>query len=292
MAAISASIRRATIFVLLALAAEQVASYRKLEKSYLFPRDVKGTVEYRASTWTAQNLPGVRVFFPGSIAQWANAFNDVPQFTGGSWSLATNQSQQNADAAIVFETRPVDEGRAPFAHLVEGLRRRRHRGGSGQQRGVLEAVHRPGKFDGLPALWSQDGVTIRGVPVRSTSLAHVVPQSAISKHPPKIPEDVAEAARYVAALEDLAAVRNPGMARPRTDAHSCHACAGASDFSARRLSSGLARHRGGPQTRSLQGWPGHNVATSRFFAPAPAKSCSTTAAAGNFGSAASLATPP
>ncbi len=195
------SVRRAAIFVLLALAAEQVAAYRKLEKSYQFPRDVTKTVEYQASTWTARNLPGVRVFFPGSMAQWANAFTDVPQFTGGSWSMATNQSQQNADAAIVFET-ALDTG----AHISLTWLRAYGVGAiavSGANSGEFwKPFSDPTKFDSLPALWTENGVTIRRVPARSTSLAHVVPESAIAKHPPKTPEDTAEAARYVSALED------------------------------------------------------------------------------------------
>jgi hypothetical protein len=60
----------------------------------------------------------------------------------------------------------------------------------------------PTKFDGLPVLWSESGVTIYRTPVRSASLAHVVPPSAIAWHAPRNPEDIVEAARYVAALDD------------------------------------------------------------------------------------------
>jgi hypothetical protein len=197
------SVRSAAIFVALALAAEQVAAYRKLEKTYQFPRDVTQTVEYRASIWTAQNLPGVRVFFPGSMAQWANAFTDVPQFTGGSWSMATNQSQQNADAAILFETGALDAGAKLSLTWLKayGVGAIAVTGAKSEE--YWKPFSDPAKFDSLPALWSQRGVTIRSVPARSTSLAHVVPESAISKYPPKTPEDSAGAARYVAAIEDL-----------------------------------------------------------------------------------------
>jgi hypothetical protein len=195
------SIRWAAVFVILAFAGEQIAAYRKLEKSYQFPRDVTQTAEYRVSTWTGRNLPGVRVFFPGSIAQWANAFTDVPQFTGGSWSMATNQSQQNADAAILFET-ALDTG----AHISLTWLRAFGVGAiavSGANSSEFwKPFSDPMKFDVLPALWSENGVTIRGVPARSTSLAHAVPEWAIVKHPPKTPEDLAEAARYVSAIED------------------------------------------------------------------------------------------
>ncbi len=196
------AIRRAAILVLCALAAEQVEAFRKLEKTYLFPRDVTSTVEYRASTWIAKELPGVRVFLPGSIAQWANAFSDTPQFTGGSWSMATNQSQQNANAAILFETGALDSG----AHLSLTWLKAYGVGaiavdGPGSSE-YWKPFSDPAKFDVLPALWSESGVTIRRVTARSTSLAHVVPEWAVVRHPPKTPEDATAAARYVSALED------------------------------------------------------------------------------------------
>ena len=202
LARVPAPIRRAAILLLLAVAAEQIVAYRKLEKSYLFPQDVKPTVEYRASTWAASHLHDVRVFFPGSVAQWANAFTNVPQLTGGSFSIATNQSQQNAAAAIVFEAGDLD------GHAQLSLTWLKAYGigaiavaapGSAE---YWKAFAHPAKFDSLPALWSESGVTIRGVPARSASLTHVVPESAISRHSPQTPEDAAEAARYVTALED------------------------------------------------------------------------------------------
>ena len=52
------------------------------------------TIEYRASKWAEQNLPGMRVMLPGSIAQWANAFTELQQFSGSSWSMPYNLVQQ------------------------------------------------------------------------------------------------------------------------------------------------------------------------------------------------------
>src|SRR5262249_17072831 len=54
----------------------------------------------------------------------------------------------------------------------------------------------------LPALWSDQGVTIRKVPLRTASLAHVVPDDAIVKRRPRNPEDVGDVKKYVAALDD------------------------------------------------------------------------------------------
>ena len=93
-------VKRAAIFLVAALAIEQIVFIRDRAKIFLAPADVTKTVEYRASMWTAANLPGVRVMFPGSIAQWATAFSDIPQFSGSSWSIAYNHTQQRGLEAI------------------------------------------------------------------------------------------------------------------------------------------------------------------------------------------------
>jgi hypothetical protein len=195
-----AAVRRAAILLLLAVAAEQVAHYRKLEKQYLFPVDVAQTVEYRAATWAGRNLAGTRVFFPGSLAQWANDFADVLQFSGGSWSMATNRSQQKAYADIVFGGGPAIREISLTWLKAFGV------GAVGMSAPGSEEYWKPyadpAKFNGLPVLWSEGGITIYRVPLRSTSLAHVVPPGAIVRRPPRNPEDDGEAARYAAALDD------------------------------------------------------------------------------------------
>jgi hypothetical protein len=171
-----------------------------LEKDYTFPQDATKTVEYRAATWAERNLPGKRVFFPGSMAQWATDFAGILQFSGGSWSMATNQSQQNAQADIVFGSGP--EIREISIHWLQayGVSAVAVSGPKSQE--YWKPFADPHKFDGLPVLWSDSGVTLYAVPLRSDSLAHIVPPAAIVRHPPRNPEDGAEAARFAAALND------------------------------------------------------------------------------------------
>src|SRR5262249_51568856 len=62
-------------------------------------------------------------------------------------------------------------------------------------------VH-PQKFDGvLPVLWENGGVKLYRVPLRHTSLAHVVARSALATRAP-IGYDDAELNRYADALDD------------------------------------------------------------------------------------------
>jgi hypothetical protein len=195
------TIRAGVVLVLLALAAEQVVAFRKMEKTFTFPQDVTQTLVYRASIWAGQNLPGRRAFLPGPIAKWANRFADVQQFDGGSFSMATNQSQQNADAAIVFGGGTAEEDARlsltwlkAYGVAVVGT------GSNGKD--FWASFTHPGKFDGvLPVLWREGTVSLYQVPLRSAALAHVVPEGAMVRHAPKEPGDVGEVERYAAALD-------------------------------------------------------------------------------------------
>jgi hypothetical protein len=191
------SIRRAVMFLLLALALEQVQQYRADMRIFLKPVDAATTIESRASVWADRNLPGVRVWFPGSIAQWANAFSDVPQFSGGSWSMAHNPVEQRGIEAVYF-----GDPRVSLAWLQSF--------GAGavavpaaNSEEYWKGFVKPEKFDGqLPVLWREGGVTIYKVPQRVASLAHVIPETALVRRAPKSVDDTAELERYAAALED------------------------------------------------------------------------------------------
>ena len=196
-------IRRALLLLTLALAAEQMASYRQQEKRFTFPKDVTGTVEYRGATWAEKSYPAIRFFLPGSMAQWANTFTSLQQFTGGSFSMATNQVQQRADTAIGFGVADVhDDARLTLTWLKAfGVGAIAISGKDSQE--YWRAFGHPEKFTGvLPALWSEGGVTIYRVPLREFTLAHIVPESALVARAPRDPDDVREVEKYVSALDD------------------------------------------------------------------------------------------
>ncbi len=200
-----AALKVALLFMFFALAGEQIASHRQFAKNILQPADVTQTIEYRAAVWAGRNLPGVRVMLPGSIAQWANDFTDVWQFSGSSWSQAYNQVQQRGLAAMYNggETAPQDarvsldwlKAYGVGAIAVSGPRSQEY----------WKPFHHPDKFDALlPLLWREDDVTIYRVPQRTSSLAHVVSETAIVGRPPAGAGDVDEIEKYVAALDDPA----------------------------------------------------------------------------------------
>ncbi len=61
----------------------------------------------------------------------------------------------------------------------------------------------PAKFEGLlPVLWRAEDTTIYQIPLRTASLAHVVPEGAVVRDAPWYGGDVAAIERYDAALDD------------------------------------------------------------------------------------------
>ncbi len=185
------------LLLVFSFAGEQVVAYRQFEKHATLPQDVTKTVEYKASVWAARNLPGVRLFLPGSVGQWANAFSGVQQFAGGSFSMATNLAQQTGSAAVRWgDARVSLPWLKAYGVGAVGI------SGPDSKEYWHPFVH-PRQFEGmLPVLWSEDGVTIYRVPVRETALAHVVPESVLVRHAPKSTEDLTGIEKYVAALDD------------------------------------------------------------------------------------------
>lgn len=199
------SVKAVTVLVILSLAGEQVVRHRILAKVVLQPADVRKTIEYRTAQRVARDLPGVRVMLPGSLSHWANAFTEVPQFSGSSGITVYNQTQQRAVKAVYRGGETAQEdARVSLAWLkaygvgavvVSGPRSRE----------FWKPFGHPEKFDGvLPALWTDEGVTAYHVPQRTPSLAHVVPESGLVRRAPCRAGDTAELDRYNAALDDPA----------------------------------------------------------------------------------------
>jgi hypothetical protein len=196
-------LRFCLLFLFAALAGEQIAAHRRYAKAVLAPADVTRTIEYRASVWARDHLSGVRIMMPGSISQWANAFTDIEQFAGGAWSAPSNLVQQRAKAAMYNGAdTPEKDAQVSIAWLKAfGAGAIAVSGPKSLE--FWKPYAHPTKFDErLPVLWSEDDLTIYGVPLRTASFAHVVPESALVRRVPSGPGDTEEVEKYVAALDD------------------------------------------------------------------------------------------
>ncbi len=191
------------LLLFVALAGKQIVTERRFAKAVLAPADVTQTIEYRTSIWARDHLPGVRIMMPGSIGQWADAFTDIEQFSGGAWSTAYNPVLQRAVVALYNGGDTAKEdARVSMAWLKAfGTGAVVVSGPKSQE--YWKGFAHPTKFDGiLPILWSEDDVTIYRIPRRTESLAHIVPASALVPYAPSSPRDTEKVERYVAALED------------------------------------------------------------------------------------------
>jgi hypothetical protein len=136
---------------------------------------------------------------------WADAFAEIPQFTGGSWSIAYNQVQQRGLRAQYGASDSSEQDATislawlkAFGVGAVGI--------SGPQSAEFwKGYKHPDKFEGLlPVLWQSDGVTIYRVPLVRSSLAHVIPKSAIARKSPLNPADIKPMQPYLEALDDPA----------------------------------------------------------------------------------------
>jgi len=159
--------------------------------------------EYKVAKWLDENRSGERAFVSGSASFLYNAFTDNPQLEGGH-----NQHTVNTFLPIVGFTvysgmnagdRDAEYSifwlKAFGAHLISVP-------GPGSTDFYKPFAH-PRKFDGvLPLLWRDGDDSIYEVPSRSSSLAHVIPASAVVTRTPIHGLDIAPVEPYVAALED------------------------------------------------------------------------------------------
>jgi hypothetical protein len=169
------------------------------------PIEIASTIEYREAKWFERNLPGRRVFAPGSVGFFLNVFTDVPQFAGGVDQAVVNPLWTDVQYQVLTGDNAGDkEGEVAtlwlkaFGVSAVGV------SGPGSKE-TFKPFRNPKKFDGLlPELWREGDDVIYRIPRRSNSLAHVVRPSDL---PPRHPEgglDMDPVRHYVAALDDPA----------------------------------------------------------------------------------------
>jgi hypothetical protein len=180
----------------------QIVAQRRFFKLMARPVNVTQSLEYRAAKWVDANMPGRRVFMPGSMATSFNAFSNSPQITGQSYSTAPNRAQQIAQYTI-FSGQGAGERDAPASILwlkAFGVSAIAVPGPHSPE--YWRPFANPRKFEGrLPVLWREDDTTIYRVPLVSESLAHIVNAGDIVRRPPIHGLDIAELERYVGALD-------------------------------------------------------------------------------------------
>jgi hypothetical protein len=160
------------------------------------PIDIRITIEYKTAKWLDTRMPGRRVFAPGTIGFWLNAFSDAPQLTGGFDNGIVNPFVPH----IIYQVYAGDKQQVGIdflkAYGCDAVI------GGGKDSGeVYHPYSHPEKFAGLTELRREGGDVIYDVPRRSRSLAHAMRLSDQVQLTP-VAYDTKAIQPYLAALDD------------------------------------------------------------------------------------------
>jgi hypothetical protein len=181
-------------FPCLAIAYVQHRRAQEIER----PIQIASTAEYEISTWLGAHQPGVRVFAPGTIGFWMQAFSSTPMLNGGF----DNGVRNLVLPGVNYQIYAGDKQDTMLAWLkafgVSAIV-----GDGPKSREWYHPYTHPEKFDGLPELWRDGPEVIYSVPRRRTSLAHAMLASDLPQERPPA-YDARPLGHYLAALDDPA----------------------------------------------------------------------------------------
>ncbi|MCX6631012.1 MAG: hypothetical protein NTW28_25650 [Candidatus Solibacter sp.] len=133
------------------------------------PIDIQATIEYKTAKWLDAHMAGARVFAPGTIGFWLNAFSDAPQITGGF----DNGIRNPFVPGIIFYVYAGDNQQYTV-DLLKAYGCDAMIGGGKDSAEVYHPISHVEKLRGLTELWRDGGDAVYDIPRRSRSLAHVM----------------------------------------------------------------------------------------------------------------------
>ena len=146
-----------------------VVVQRRAAREWEKPIDIHTTIEYKTAKWLDANLPGQRVFAPGTIGFWLNAFSDAPQITGGFDNGILNPFLPH----VIYQVYAGDK--LPVAmDLLKAFGCDAVIAGGKDSAEVYHPYAHPEKFHDAPEIWRDGGDAVYPVPRRVHSLAHVM----------------------------------------------------------------------------------------------------------------------
>jgi hypothetical protein len=176
------------------LAIQQHRAAREWER----PIDIATTIEYKSARWLNTHLPGARVFAPGTIGFWLNAFSDNPQLTGGFDNGILNPLLPHVIYQVYAGEKQVIMTDLMKAYGVDAVI-----GGGKNSAEFYHPISHPEKFAGLTELWRDKGDAVYDIPRRSRSLAHtMLPGDLVQLTP--VAYDTTAIQPYLAALDNPA----------------------------------------------------------------------------------------
>jgi hypothetical protein len=133
------------------------------------PIQIQTTIEYKTAKWLDAHMPGARVFAPGTIGFWLNAFSDAPQITGGF----DNGIRNPTVPGMIFHVYAGDNQQF-MVNLLRAYGCDAMIGGGKDSAEFYHPISHPEKLRGLTELWRDGGDAIYDIPRSRRSLAHVI----------------------------------------------------------------------------------------------------------------------
>jgi hypothetical protein len=199
---------RRRLQAVLALAALAACVYgavhiHRQTRRWVKPIDITQTVEWKVARWLDEHAPNQRVFVPGSISYWLNAFVDQHQW-GGGFDQGVENPNVRVGHYIVYSGDGAGERDAEISLLwLKAFGVQIVGTGGPQSREAYKPFRNARKFDGrLEELWREGDDALYRVPQRSVSVARVVRRDALPTRAPINGIDIAPLEPYVASLDD------------------------------------------------------------------------------------------
>jgi hypothetical protein len=133
------------------------------------PIDIRTTIEYKTAKWLDANRPGQRVFAPGTIGFWLNAFSDSPQLTGGFDNGIVNPFLPH----VIYQVYAGDK-QGVGIDFLKAYGCDAVIGGGKDSAEVYHPYAHPEKFAGMTEIRREGGDVIYDVPRLSRRLAHAM----------------------------------------------------------------------------------------------------------------------
>lgn len=195
--------RSAAVAVMLAALAFQAVHSAGYAWKLIRSIDHQQLSEFKIAKWLDEHRPGERTFVYGSTTPLFNIFTDNPQLHGGHDQHSVSFMPPVVDYTIRTGANagPRDAEYSVFWLRVFGARSIAVSGPGSTE--YYKTFLNPRKFEGiLPVLWREGDDVIYEVPGRTSSLAHVMPASAVPSRAPIHGLDIAPVEAYVKALDD------------------------------------------------------------------------------------------
>ena len=173
-----------------------VMHQRRAAREWGKPIDIRTTIEYKEAKWLEAKMPGQRVFAPGTIGFWLNAFSDTPELAGGFDNGIVNPMLPH----VIYQEYAGDKQQVGI-DLLKAYGCDAVIGGGKESAEFYHPYAHAEKFRGLMELWREGGDVIYDVPRRSRSLAHAMRLSDQVQTTP-VAYDTTAIRPYLAALDD------------------------------------------------------------------------------------------